>query len=160
MSPKSSYYFEDLPLDALKYKVLFIDIDGTLTHDSSSHVSKVIIDKINELKKYNQIFLCTNSRNLARNNELVKQFKLKIANFKYKKPSRKILKEIHIDTDRSLVVIGDKFLIDGLFAKNIGAEFIMTKRYLSGKEFLKIKLFNFVDDMVCYLLRFLHLAGL
>ena len=82
MSPKSSYYFEDLPLDALKYKVLFIDIDGTLTHDSSSHVSKVIIDKINELKKYNQIFLCTNSRNLARNNELVKQFKLKIANFK------------------------------------------------------------------------------
>lgn len=147
MPQSHHYYFENLPIDALKHKTLFIDIDGTLTHDSSLHLSKATIEKIKELKKYNQIFLCTNSRNQGRNHAIENQLKLKIANPNHKKPSRKILKEVYIDRNYSLVVIGDKFLTDGLFAKNIGAEFIMIKRHLSGEESPKIKLFNFIDNI-------------
>ena len=53
---------------------------------------------------------------------------------------------------KELLVIGDKFLTDGLFAKNIGAEFIKAKRKISGQESILIKLINLFDDLLCLLL--------
>jgi len=72
---------------------------------------------------------------------------LKIADMKHKKPSKKILETIHVKNPRRIVVIGDKFLTDGLFAKRIGAKFLMVKRKLSFNEPLLVKAINFIDGM-------------
>lgn len=65
---------------------------------------------------------------------------------KYKKPSRRIIKEL-VDQERTFVVIGDKFLTDFIFAKRIGAKFMLVKRKLSGRERLYIKFINYIDDI-------------
>ncbi len=45
------------------------------------------------------------------------------------------------------VVIGDKYISDGLFAVNIGATFKRVSRVLSGKENLSIKFSYLIDDI-------------
>jgi predicted HAD superfamily phosphohydrolase YqeG len=57
----------------------------------------------------------------------------------------------------SYLVIGDKFLTDGLFAKNIGGKFIKVQRKVFGQESLLAKLVNFIDDILWNIGRYLKL---
>lgn len=153
MSSKNLTFFEDITQN-LNDKIIFIDIDGTLLPDSEYYLSTGVIEAVRALKKRNEIYLCTNSRNHVRNQKIENQLHLKIINLRHKKPNKKILCSIPLANGRKLVVIGDKYLTDARFAKNIGADLIMTKRKVSGRETLKIKLFNFIDDFIYSIVRF------
>jgi len=152
-SKKNLAFFEDITQN-LNGKVIFIDIDGTLLPDSECCLGTGVIEAVSTLKKRNEVYLCTNSRNHTRNQKIERQLHLKIINLCHKKPSKKILCSIPFADDKKLVVIGDKYLTDARFAKNIGADLIMTKRKVSGRETLKIRLFNFIDDFIYYIVRF------
>lgn len=145
-------FFEDLAINCCN-KIIFLDIDGTLLPDSECLLSDRIVEAINTLAKNNEIHLCTNSRNHGRNKKIEKQLHLKIINLEHKKPNFKILQTVCLNSNKQFVVIGDKFLTDFLFAKNIKADFLMVRRKLSRKESTKIKFYNTIDDICYYLFR-------
>lgn len=145
--------FENLEIN-FKNKIIFLDIDGTLIPDGCLDFKNEVIKKIGLLKKENTIFLCTNSHDKIRSSKIADILNLPIVTGDHKKPSKKIINRLNLkDRQDKFLVIGDKILIDGFFAKNIGAQFIKVKRKISGKETIFIKLINFVDDFICWILR-------
>ena len=108
--------------------VIFLDIDGTLRPDEIEEFEPEVLKKLGELKAQNAVYLVSN-KNAA------------------KKPSKKATGDVDL-IDKKVIVIGDKFLTDYLFAKNIGAEFIMVRRKISGKESLFVKITYLIDDII------------
>lgn len=141
-------YFENLDVSNLRNKVIFLDIDGTIASDSKSDLNLKVLNKIKDLDKNNKVFLCTNSFHKNRARDIADMTNLKFIDCRYKKPSRKILNYIpkeYLDLEK--LVIGDKFLTEGLFAIRIKAQFIKVKRKVNKDSFI-IRLINFVDDLV------------
>lgn len=113
--------------------VIFLDIDGTLRPDGDQGMSQEVLNKLAELKAKNEVHLISNKGNGA------------------KKPSREAAEGVDM-AGKKVVVIGDKFLTDGLFAKNIGAEFVKVRRKISGRENFFVKVAYFIDDFISAIL--------
>jgi len=145
-------YFEEINFD-LRNRIIFLDIDGTLVPDRGLNFDLSVLRQLEKLKAQNRVFLCTNSNDKIRKAKIERLLDLPIVTHRYKKPGSKMLAELNLKPrSKELLVIGDKFLTDGLFAKNIGAEFIKAKRKISGQESILIKLINLFDDLLCLLL--------
>lgn len=150
---ESKSYFENLPLNK-RGQIIFLDVDGTLIADDGGvNFAPEVIKKIDELKRNNRVFLCTNSHDRMRNIKIGARLNLPIVSEEYKKPDHRILDGLEFVAADKKMVIGDKFLTDGRFAKNIGAEFIKVKRKISGKESFSVKLVNILDDMLSSIFR-------
>jgi len=143
--------FTKLSTDAIKDYLIILDIDGTIAKDSQYDVDGEILKKINELKKHNQIYLCSNSRDHTRNKAVAKSCGLQYIDTDIRKPSKKVIKLIDTSSFTKKLVIGDKFLTDGLFAKRVKADFIKVKRITSKDDKMYIKLLYWIDDL-CYFL--------
>ncbi len=137
-------FFSKINTSKIKKKFILLDIDGTLTYDAGIEVSDSTKKKVNELKKHNEIVLCSNRNNHQRNRKVANLLNVDYLETDYRKPSKKILTTF--TTQKPLLVIGDKLLTDKLFAKRIGAEFILVKRIRSKKETLLSKLIYGIDD--------------
>ena len=156
-----SQSFENLDVSNLKDTLIFLDIDGTLIADNQSEPSKPVLKKIKEFEKENVVWLCSNSLNHTRNKKVSDLSGLRLIKG-YRKPNKKILtlvskKDLFTHTFtpsslRSIIVIGDKVLTDGLFALRIKAKFIKVKRKL-GRDRLRIKLYNLIDDIAFLVLK-------
>lgn len=146
-------HFENLDLSAFKDALIFLDIDGTVVTDNEDRPSEEVLRKVKSLSEHNVVWLCSNSFNGARN-ETVKKFTGLPLITGHRKPSRKILSQVSKEDSvlsdgaaRKIIVIGDKVLTDGFFAKRLGAEFIKVKRKI-GKDRLRVKMYNLADDVV------------
>lgn len=148
--------FEELNID-FENQVVLLDADGTLVADGSLDISRPVLDKISELKRKNAVFLCVNSYDKIRKNQLEEILCLPILNKKYRKPSRKIVSVLERSGPHQYLVIGDKFLTDGLFARNIGGKFIKVRRKISGNETFLVKIINFLDDIIWNITQWLKL---
>lgn len=147
-----SQYFENLDISGLKDALIFLDIDGTLVADNESQPSEHVLKKIKELEKIAVVWLCSNSLNGTRNATVKKLSGLPMIKG-YRKPNKKILTLVdQKDLKRGIVVIGDKVLTDGLFAKRINAKLVKVKRKL-GNDRLHIKLYNLIDDIAHFILK-------
>lgn len=113
--------------------VIFLDVDGTLRPDGGEGFEQKVSEKLEGLKAKNTVYLVSNKTGAA------------------KKPGRKVADGVDLK-DKQVIVIGDKFLTDGLFAKNIGAEFIKVKRKISGQEPFLVKITYLIDDFVSAIL--------
>ncbi len=142
------YSFEDLLIDDSNC-IFFIDIDGTLVPDSQYFCSTKVLKQIKKITDKNEVYLVTNSKDQKRNSEISKILNLSFTNVFYKKPNKKVIGNL-INSEKKFFVIGDKFLTDYLFAKNIGGNCILVKRKLSGEERLKIILINLIDDIIYF----------
>ncbi len=140
--------FNQLDTDKIKDYLIFLDIDGTLIEDSKIEVDKEGIKKINELKKHNKIYLCSNGPDRKRNRAVAAYCELDYLDTDIKKPSIKLLDLVGTTSLTKKLVIGDKYLTDGLFAKNIKADFIKVKRITGKNDKLYIKILYLVDDLV------------
>lgn len=148
-------HFEDLNFSG---RIIFLDVDGTLLPDGGLDFDPAVIRQLEKLKRDNRVFLCTNSNDRIRTGEIEKTLGLPVATYNYKKPSSKIIRGLGIEKgNKNLSVIGDKILIDGLFALNIGARFIKVKRKISGQESVIIRLINLSDDIVWQAMKLLKL---
>ena len=145
--------FKDLNTTALKGYTVFLDIDGTLINDDEYKLSEATLRKIRELEANNKLYLCSNSRNHERNRSVAKLSNTPYLDTDLRKPSKKILDLIEDTPFKELLVIGDKFLTDGLFAKNIKAQFIKVTRIESEKDRLYIKFLYWIDDFASKLIR-------
>jgi predicted HAD superfamily phosphohydrolase YqeG len=141
-------YFYNIDASSLKDKTILIDIDGTLVADGEEAVGEKNAATINILSKHNALFLCSNKNLPLRNKALAEQLQVPFLDTPFNKPSKKILDSIDNRQLKNLVVIGDKYITDEIFAQRIGAPFIRIKRLISGKESLKTKMIYLVDDFI------------
>ena len=140
--------FKELDIEKITRYLIILDIDGTLINDNKHELDDETLDKINKLKQRNRIYLCSNSRNHDRNRKVASMANTEYIDTDLRKPSKKILKLIGHSPFKKRLVIGDKFLTDGIFAKNIKADFIKIKRITSKNDRLYIKFFYWIDDAI------------
>ncbi len=145
--------FKKLNTYGLKGYIIFLDIDGTLVDDNELELSEEALQKIRELEMNNQLYLCSNSRNHERNRKVGELTGVKYLDTDLRKPSKKILDLVDHATFEQRLVIGDKFLTDGLFAKNIKAEFIKVARIESENDRLYIKFLYWIDDLASKIIK-------
>ena len=145
--------FQELNINGLKGYVIFLDIDGTLVDDNELQLSEGALQKIRELEMNNQLYLCSNSRNHERNRKVEELCGVKYIDTDLRKPSKKILNLIDHAPFKNRLVIGDKFLTDGLFAKNIKAEFIKVRRIESENDRFYIKFLYWIDDIASKIIK-------
>lgn len=138
-------HFEDIIID-FSGSIIFLDIDGTLVEDGGIDFQESVISKVNELKRKNRIYFCTNMNDKERKNIVEQLFSVPSTDPNFKKPNKKVLRGIARNNEE-LVVIGDKTLMDGVLAKRIGARFIKVKRKLSNNDPFSTKLFYILDDI-------------
>lgn len=141
-------YFKDLEIDFNNCCVL-LDVDGTITFDSKKDCSDCL-QKISDIKnKQNEIYLCSNGKDKNRIIKMSRELKVRYISSKHKKPSKRILDNIELEQkNNELIVIGDKILTDGLLARRLKARFVKVKRLSSKDDSFKIKIINFIDDVL------------
>jgi predicted HAD superfamily phosphohydrolase YqeG len=143
-------YFKELDITGWVGKTVILDIDGTITTDGNSCFDYLILEKIKEISLNNSVFLFSNKHLPIRDSEIADSMHIPLLKSHFKKPSRKVINELPEDQKKNLLVIGDKIIIDGLFAKNIGAEFIKVKRLTNRNDSFNTKLTYLLDNTVGY----------
>lgn len=138
--------FSELNVEGLENHLIFLDIDGTLTNDNNHQLNNALLNKIKSLSVKNKVYFCSNKNNCDRNKSLSEKAGIPCLDNTHKKPSGKILELVENKDNWPILVIGDKFLTDGLFAKNIGAKFIKVKRITDQNDSVFNRALYFIDD--------------
>ncbi len=138
---------DKLNVKSIKNRVVLLDIDGTLTSDGDSKIEEGITQKVAELKANdNKIYLCSNKKDHYRNRGMAKFLGVSYLETDMRKPNWRI-KKLITPKDKKRIVIGDKYLTDGRFAKAIGAEFVRVGRVRALKENVITKAIYRIDDL-------------
>lgn len=148
----TTVYFKDLEI-TFTDSIVLLDIDGTIAFDSRDDVDESY-DKIQEIKKKNnRVFLCSNTRDQERVKRLGKQLGVDYIATPHQKPSTKVIDNSSLQgTSREImIVIGDKLITDGWFAKKLRVSFIKVKRLASAQDSLLTKLVHRFDDALFWL---------
>ncbi len=136
--------FSSLNTSDFTDSTIFLDIDGTIVGDGQAAPSEEVVELIKELAKDNDVYICSNGA-FARTEELARS--LGVSSLpKMRKPfSHRVVTSLE-KRDRT-VVIGDKYITDGLFAARLGADFVRVERIVLGHERRHTKAINSIDDM-------------
>ena len=138
--------FEDINLELLKNKNILLDIDGTLACDKGTDLSLFVKNKIDEIKAHSDIYLCSNGKK-DRNRQMANTLGVSLVESNYRKPDSKYIKYIKFN-HQNTIVVGDKYIIDGFFAVNIGAEYLnVEKKKKSKNDSISIKVTYLLDDI-------------
>lgn len=141
-------FFSELETKNWDNKTIIVDVDGTLTMDGSSQIDEVVKVKIKELTIRNHVFLFSNRKSLKRNQNLENLLQIKFIESAHKKPNKKVLDKLGENLKTNIVVIGDKTITDGFFAKNIGAEFVKVEHLRGGSDSLMTSITYLFDDIL------------
>jgi len=133
--------------------VILLDVDGTLLPDGETEVSEEIKNYLGVLKKDNEIYLLSNSRVKGRIDRVSFELDIPHLDTRYKKPNSLIQKALP-KNGKSVLVIGDKIMIDGTLAMMIGAKLVIVERQVSAKDRWFVKVGYFCEDLVFSFLKF------
>lgn len=147
--------FHEIDIASLKDAIVIIDVDGTITNDKSHTIEPARIATLRTIAGVSNVYLCSNDRDKDRIKDLAELTGTKALNSLYRKPSRRVIEGIETRGKR-LVVIGDKRLTDGRFAKRIGAEFIHVKRVRHASDRPSTLFFYDLDDLYHSIVRALE----
>jgi len=140
---------ELLDLRAIQNATVLIDIDGTVTADGQTECSNGTLQVIRSLASHNSVYLVSNHRDSIRNRAVARRVGLACIETPHRKPSRKVLASLPTaHKQRRMIVIGDKIIVDGLFAWRIGAHFIKVARIASPEDRIITKLAYLLDDLI------------
>ena len=127
-----------------------LDVDGTIVADGEDNVSPAVLAQVRAIKAAgNEIQLCSNSRRpdyAMRLNRLASQLEITVCPVPFRKPSISAVAALD-RRGRSLIVIGDKDLTDGLLARRVGARFIKVRRKLDPADRLSSRMANLFDTL-------------
>ncbi len=129
-----------------------MDIDGTLVSagGTEAEIDPAIITEIQGLKHFADVVLCSNKKNFERDRNMAAKLGVGHIESRLHKPNPKILDGYISDTNRPsriVVVVGDKYLTDGLLARRVGGYFVRVKRFVGPKESLLDRVYNRIDDI-------------
>ena len=143
-------YFKELNITEWSGKTIIVDIDGTLTTDGASDLNPLVLKKIQDIALTNSVFLFSNKKLSERDKEIASSLHIPLLKSHFKKPNKKVIDGLPEHFRKNLVVVGDKIIIDGFFAKNIGANFIKVKRLTSKNDSFNTKFTYLLDNIVGY----------
>ena len=145
----STYKFTDLNPSEFSGKTLVVDIDGTLVADGEKELSGERERALMALKACaGGIYLSTNKEISEWHRKLSQRLAIPLVSENAYKPSPKVLSSLSEKERSNLVIIGDKYLTDGLLAKRARVPFVKVERLKSGKENLLIRLSYILDDII------------
>jgi predicted HAD superfamily phosphohydrolase YqeG len=111
--------------------------------------SDTVFAKIRELASRNVVYVFSNHRNNTRNRIVASRVGCSLIETAHCKPSPNVLRGLPPDhRAQPLVVIGDKIIVDGLFAWRIGARFIRVGRVRSTSDRRLVRATYLLDDLV------------
>lgn len=139
--------FSETDFSRIRNSTVIIDIDGTLVPDGESDLSFAVLQKVQDIKYRNDVYFCSNKKDDKRNQEISMVVGVKFLNGR--KPYSNDIYKLNIQK-RSVVVIGDKLLTDGIFARRLGVKFIKVKRLISGRESFFARFTYLVDDTASF----------
>ncbi|HYF29307.1 MAG TPA: UbiA family prenyltransferase [Candidatus Paceibacterota bacterium] len=145
--------FSELTHD-LRDATVFLDIDGTLVGDKQSDIAPDALEKIRALAAHNDVYLSSNG------DPFRAAALAKAAGVQALPQLRKPLPHAavrSIERRERVVVIGDKFLTDGIFARLIGAEFIKVVRLRGEADDAFARFAYLLDDLVWHAAPYLQL---
>ena len=145
---------ENISEQDIQSRTILLDIDGVLMADGENMIRPEILPYAAQLVAHNDVFLVSNSYRDHRCEHAAATLNTPWVKTPYKKPNTKILRHIDYDQTKPLLVIGDKFFTDGLFAQYLKAEgFLIQDRLVSKKDsFLAVLAYTF-DDVASSVLR-------
>lgn len=139
--------FTDLNPDYFAGALVIVDVDGTITHDAASTVDPVAEAKLIEIARTSEVYLFSNGPDTARTRIMADSLLgVRSLDSSFKKPDKRVMESVENPAGKRLVVIGDKYLTDGRFARNIAAEFVQVARVHGASERLFITGLYFLDD--------------
>lgn len=140
---------EALDVRGIHNTTVILDIDGTLTGDGQVFLSDSVLAKIRELASRNVVYVFSNHRNNTRNRIVASRVGCALIETPHRKPSPNVLRGLPLDHRvQPLLVIGDKIIVDGLFARRIGARFIRVGRVRSASDRSSVRMIYLLDDLV------------
>jgi predicted HAD superfamily phosphohydrolase YqeG len=140
---------EALDVRGIHNTTVILDIDGTITGDGQVFFSESVLAKIRELASCNVVYVFSNHRNNTRNRIVASRIGCTLIETPHRKPSPNVLRGLPPDHQaQALVVIGDKIIVDGLFARLIGARFIRVARVRSSSDRRFVRMTYILDDLV------------
>jgi 4-hydroxybenzoate polyprenyltransferase/predicted HAD superfamily phosphohydrolase YqeG len=144
-----------------KDKKVFLDIDGTFAFDKSHHVDPKDLEKLEEVKKVADVHIVSNGTQ-ERTKELGNVLNIKMIVSNHQKPSPKVLQGYDFGelNRNNSIVVGDKFLTDGIFGLRLGIPFFHVKSLQSPNESLYNRTLYFVDDVIGNAFEFVKIVRL
>jgi predicted HAD superfamily phosphohydrolase YqeG len=138
-----------LDVGGIDNTTVILDIDGTITGDGQVFFSDSVLAKIRELASSNIVYVFSNHRNNTRNRIVASRVGCALIETPHRKPSPNVLRGLPPDHRvQPLLVIGDKIIVDGLFAWRIGARFIRVGRVRSNADRRLVRATYLLDDLV------------
>jgi predicted HAD superfamily phosphohydrolase YqeG/glycosyltransferase involved in cell wall biosynthesis len=144
-------YFKELVVAPIQQSIIILDIDGTLLADNEEILDAQTTQVVKQLvAQGNQIYLVSNgfSHNKERNTSIASGLGVTFFPTEYKKPLKISVLPIIAAATKPVIVIGDKFLTDGLLAVNLGVPFVEVRSLRSGKEPAYSKVAYALDAMI------------
>lgn len=143
--------FEEI-IDALSGNVVLLDVDGTLLPDGDQQIPDETREAAIALCRANEVYLVSNGKDVARVKRFAEELGARLPErLPAGKPSARSLAGVD-RTTKPVVVIGDKYLIDGIYARRIGARFLPVVRKRSGRERLSVRASFLLDRVVSWFL--------
>lgn len=140
-------YFLQTDFSGITNKTIILDVDGTICQDDLLKVEDPVKSVIAKLKETNQIYLFSNKPSRDRTKVLAEELGINFLNSPFKKPNKKVIESLPQQHQKNYLVVGDKFVTDGLLAKNIGATFIKVKNLTGPDDGFFLKTIYFIDNI-------------
>lgn len=145
-------YFKELDLQILRDATVILDIDGTIAYDKGIRVLEEEQKKLMELKQVAKKIILISNGTHDRTLEMAGTEGVLAHLSAFKKPSRKIWQALeeegHYNPKENVVVVGDKFVTDGLFALGARVPFIHVRSVQEEKSAFYHRVVFYIDDLI------------
>lgn len=143
--------FEDSVKD-VRGRIILLDVDGTLLPDGAPKMDEGARNAVARLRQWNTVYLVSNGDDTARVARFAYELEVDIApaGVPAGKPFARAARGI--SSERPLLVIGDKFITDGLFARALGAPFLRVRSKRSGLERFSVRVSYMLESVVSWFL--------
>lgn len=147
--------WDELTERDVRDRTILLDIDGVLMADGEDMIHPETRPYIDTLIAHNDVWIVSNTLRAQRRERTAQELNVRWADTPYRKPSKRIMEALQHDSEKPLLVIGDKFFTDGLFAIRIGADALLLKdRRTHPNDRWYIKLSYILDDLFSGFLKF------
>ena len=134
--------------------VIYLDVDGTLVTDGHTSISPEVQRDVLLLSEKNRVILASNG-NDTRTKALAGRLGVEHVSGCHKPFPNKLQRATA--KDNNIIVIGDKYITDGLLAVFLKGAFYRSSRLTSSKDSLVTQVVNQIDDLVYMIVPFVHI---
>lgn len=136
--------FAEWAAQAPRGRVIVLDIDGTLVPAGSAAVEARVLRAVLSLKEGNTVYLFSNKGLAQRDARLSAMLDIPLIESPYRKPDPRVIAHLPL----GVMVVGDKWLTDGLLAWRAGGEYVRVSRVADADEPWSDRWRNALDDIV------------